>query len=161
MVPDKWYQSQGVPRCRQGRLLTPVQHYHILPAASLVARERAVPGVTAGASVLRELLLTHAADDPGLGEGGVRRGGGGGRGPSGLGCGEHDVPLHRRHARRLLLRFQSLSFSAVLALGIWAWGDFLSSGVRRARRLLDARRRPIGGHGPSIGFPSVMAHWWS
>jgi hypothetical protein len=42
VVPDKWYQSQGVPRCRQGRLLTPVQHYHILPAASLQQIEHVV-----------------------------------------------------------------------------------------------------------------------
>lgn len=46
----------------------------------------------------------------------------------------------------------SLSFLAVLSLGIWGRGEFLSSGVRRARRLLDARRRLIGGHGPCIGF---------
>ena len=97
----------------------------------------------------------HAADDPGLGEGGVGRGGGGGRGPGGLGVGDHDVPLHRRHTRFLLVRFP---FSLSRRRRCWLWWELLSSDLRRAagaERLPDGRRRlhfagPIGGDGPSI-----------
>ena len=118
----------------------------------LVARERAVPGVAAGAGVLRELLLapaserhtkarvstrrqlppaavdpdasrqqerrkricvwgrrgSHAADDPGIGEGG---GGRRGRGPGGRWVGDHDVPLHRRARAVPLLLHLSLDLS--------------------------------------------------
>jgi len=59
----------------------------------LVASERAVAGVAARASVLRELLLAYAADDSGFGEGGGRGGSGGGRF-----LGDLDVPLHTRRA---------------------------------------------------------------
>lgn len=68
----------------------------------LVARERAVAGVAAWASVLRELLLAYSADDSGFGEGGGRGGGGGGRVLR-----DQDVPLHIGHAvdaRALLAR---------------------------------------------------------
>ena len=58
----------------------------------LVARKRAVAGVAAWTSVLCELLLTYAADDPGFREGGGR--GGGDRGGGILG--DHHDPLHRQ-----------------------------------------------------------------
>lgn len=69
----------------------------------LVARKRAVVGVAAWTSVLRELLLAYAADDPGFREGGGR--GGGDRGGGVLG--DHHDPLHRRRvvtAPALLVR---------------------------------------------------------
>ena len=157
----------------------------------LVARERAVPGVAAGAGVLRELLLapaserhtearvstrrqlppaavdpdasrqqerrkricvwgrrgSHAADDPGIGEGG---GGRRGRGPGGRWVGDHDVPLHRRaHAMPLLLRF-SLDLSrvqAALALLCFSPGmPRAGGGGRRGSEL----SRLLGGDGNTV-----------
>ena len=95
----------------------------------LVARKRAVAGVAAWTSVLRELLLTYAADDPGFREGGGRAGGDRGGGV----LGDHHDPLHRRRvvaapAPRALTHRCARAF----------WGDSFPAWRRAATSFLEA-----------------------
>lgn len=93
----------------------------------------------------------HAADDPGLGEGGR------GRGPGGRGVGDHDVPLHRRaRARGVPAPLAARALSHSLVAG-WRRSLSLSPAVCSAaagaggESFLDARRSGGGALGPFEG----------